>query len=328
MTSFLAAAWSVLRVALYGWFLSLVRFIRQVCAGIRKRRAEATVNERIRRAAKTRCVPIRDPAFVRPDPLIYSQKYLAAHGLAYSWNNPDFALFRHADGKPVGAHELEADTAYDVVVRLWNASLDCPVVAMPVHLSYLSFGVGTVSHAVAIQQVDIGVKGGANNPAFVAFLWTTPKDKGHYCLQALLDPTADVEFGNNLGQHNTDVVHSHSPATFSFELRNDTERERTYRFAFDAYELGVPGPCPERSTVVRDRAARHRAAPPLPAGWEVRVEPASPRLAAGASISVAATVTPPAVFTGAQTINVHAYYRDDYEDRLAGGITISVRAGG
>jgi len=324
MKKFLAAAWAMLRVAIYGWELALLRLIEQIRRICQKRKREAGLSERDLKAAKTRCVPIQDPAFVRPDPLIYSQKYLAAHGLAYSWNNPDFALFLHSDGKPVGAHELEADTAYDVVVRVWNASVDCPVVMMPVHLSYLSFGVGTVSHAVGTKHVDVGVKGGASNPAYATFPWTTPKEKGHYCLQALLDPVADVEFGNNLGQHNTDVVYSHSPASFSFELRNDTDREHQYFFVFDTYEVGQPEPCAERGDVRRDPAARHRQAPPLPAGWAVKVEPATPTLAPGASLPVLATITPPDPFKGAQVVNIHALFPDGLQNRLAGGVTITV----
>jgi hypothetical protein len=326
--SFFESVWAVLRVALYGWLVALIRFLRQLCAWLRRLVSEDRGNERERKAAKTNCVPIRDPAFVRPDPLIYSQRYLAAHGVNYSWDNPDIRLF--LSGTAVDSHDLAPLTTYDVVIRVWNGSTDCPVVAMPVHLSYLSFGVGTVSNPIQTRKVDVGVKGGTNNPSLVVIPWTTPAGAGHYCLQALLDPVADLDFGNNLGQHNTDVVAAHSPATFSFALRNDdTRKERTYRFEVDAYRVGEPQPCPDpaRDDPKRDPAARHRADHPLPPGWDVQLVPAHPTLAAGAAVSVVVTVTPPAGFLGSQVVNVHAFYREFHDDRLAGGVTITVTAG-
>lgn len=327
MRSFFESIWAVLRVALFGWALALVRFLRQLFARLRELRRGNRPSERERKAAKTRCVPIQDPAFVRPDPLIYSQRYLAAHGLKYSWDNPDIRLF--LGSTPVGSHDLKPHTTYNVVVRVWNASTDCPVVDMPVHLSFLSFGVGTVSHPIQSRKVDVGVKGGANNPSLVVIPWTTPDEAGHFCLQALLDPVADVDFGNNLGQHNTDVVASHSPATSSFVLRNDTRIERAFTFVIDAYEVGRPEPCPDRPgyDLDQDPAARHRADHPLPAGWAVEVVPANPTLAPGAAVSVVATVTPPAAFTGSQVANVHAVYREFHEEQLAGGVTITVTGG-
>jgi hypothetical protein len=163
----------------------------------------------------------------------------------------------------------------------------------------------------------------------VTMSWTTPPEAGHYCLQALLDPVADVEFGNNLGQHNTDVVASHSPATFSFALRNDTRLERAYEFVVDTYDVGKPKPCRDRpgSDLDQDPAARHRGDHPLPAGWTVVFVPPNPTLAPGAAVSVVATVTPPPAFVGFQVINVHAFYREFHEDRLAGGVTITVTGG-
>ena len=88
---------------------------------------------RLDKAAKTRCVPIDDPAMRTPDPLIYSQYDLMAHNLPVTWDNPDFGIFR--GGVKVDSHDLTKDTEYAVVVRVWNASLDCPIAMMPVHLS-------------------------------------------------------------------------------------------------------------------------------------------------------------------------------------------------
>jgi hypothetical protein len=258
--------------------------------------------------------------------LIYSQRYLAAHGLNYSWDNPDIGLF--LNGSQVDAHGLSANTTYEVVIRVWNGSVDCPVVAMPVHLSYLSFGMGTVAHPVGSRHVDVGVKGSANNPMLVTIPWTTPEQEGHYCLQALLDPVEDLDYVNNLGQQNTDVATAHSPATFSFALRNHTRVEHRYRFAIDTYEIGKPVPCLDEPGAYReDPTARHRGDHPLPPGWDVQLVPPSPTLAPDAEVSVLATVTPPTGFVGSQVINVHAFYPEYHAERLAGGVTITVTGG-
>ena len=318
----LSAILATVKAIVYGWLLALILLIRTLISLCRRRRM-SNDEEHERKRARTRCVPIDDPAYVRPDPLIYDQYYLLKLGLNVTWENPDFAIFQ--GGVPVASHLLKPDTVYDVVVRVWNDSLDCPVVKMPVHLSYLSFGVGTVSHAIATQETDIGVKGAPNNPNFVHFSWRTPPSEGHYCLQALLDPVADVELGNNLGQHNTNVVATQSPATFSFALRNGITARRKFGFWTDTYELGPIGNCTDDPREQKRREAYHRGDFPLPAGWAVDIVPPTPTLNILEEIVVVVTVTPPSGWTGTQTINVHTYYLDDGgAERLAGGVTVKV----
>jgi hypothetical protein len=272
------------------------------------------------KAAATRCVPIDDPAMRVPDPLVYSQQDLMARGLPVTWENPDFTIFD--GGTPVDPHDLQPDHTYTVDVRVWNSAPDCPVVAMPVHLSFLDFGMGTVNVPVATRLVDVGVQGGPGNPSHVAFSWHTPPTPGHYCLQALLDPASDRNTKNNLGQHNTDVVEAHSPGVFAFTLRNETRREHRYRFETDAYVLHTPE-CEELEEYRKD-LARHLVATPLPAGWTVALAPDQPVLAPGALVSVTATVTPPAGFDGTQRVNIHALYTDGHTDVLAGGVSVDV----
>src|SRR5262245_29559219 len=83
---------------------ALIRRHREKC------RRERGLSERDRRAAKTPCVPIDRPEFVRPDPLIYSQSYLMSLGLAVTWDNPDIVL--HLNGAPVSSSLLQPDTLY------------------------------------------------------------------------------------------------------------------------------------------------------------------------------------------------------------------------
>jgi hypothetical protein len=302
----------VLRTILYGWIVALIRMLQALFG-----RPKDGRSERDRRAAKSPCVPIDDPAFVRPDPLLYSQQHLMAMGLAVTWDNPDIVLFHN--GLPVPSHALLPGTVYEVRSRIWNDSFDAPAINMPVHLSYLDFGIGTTPIPVGSAVVDVGVKGSATQPAFVSIPWRTPDQAGHYCLQVLLDPIDDRDTTNNLGQENTDVGVAASPVAFTFTLHNASRREHRYRFDVNAYEL-QRRPC-RPGEDARERLERHRRGQhPVPAGWSVSIVPEHPTLLAGASIQVAVTVTPPDGFVGSQSVNVDAFH----ELGPAGGVTLTV----
>jgi hypothetical protein len=320
---FLKTLLYLLRTLAYGWIAALRKLIGLACRWLRAAcRTKVSGIDRDAKSSRAPCVPIDDPAFVRPDPLIYAQYYLMSLGLAVTWDNPDIHL--RLNGVPVQPHELKPATTYEVVARIWNGSTDCPVVAMPVHFSYLDFGAGTHRIGIATTTVDLGVKGGPGCPAEASVPWTTPTTPGHYCIQVLLDPADDSNRLNNLGQTNTDVKPAHSAAVFEFTLRNDTARQHSYRFETDAYRLLDLDPCatgPEAQAARRQRLARQqRGMESVPPGWVIDVSPATPALSPGQSVMVTVTVTPPPGFTGAQPLNVHAFH----EDGLAGGVTLTV----
>jgi hypothetical protein len=71
-------------------------------------------------------------AYRQPDPLIYSQQYLQAQGLAVTWHNPDIHLERASvPGVEVDSSKLDPDTEYIVVARIWNGSTTAAAVDMP-----------------------------------------------------------------------------------------------------------------------------------------------------------------------------------------------------
>jgi NPCBM-associated, NEW3 domain of alpha-galactosidase len=313
-----------LQTLLYGWLVALWRLLLAlIAAATRPRKAGGT--ERDRRASRARCVPIDHPAFRRPDPLIYDQYYLSSLGLAVTWDNPDIQLFRGKE--PVSSSLLDPDTDYTVVARIWNASFGAPVVQMPVHFSYLDFGMGAASMPIGTTQVTIGVKGSASEPGYAAMTWHTPKADGHYCLQVEFEPADDANFANNLGQENTNVGHATSPVTFTFVLRNDTKEQHHYRFELDAYEIPPRGACDPRKDTDderRRRALAHKRGQfPVPDGWTVEITPAEPVLAPGEQVEETAVVTPPETFVGSQRINVNAWREQDF----AGGVTLIVKQG-
>jgi hypothetical protein len=318
----------------FGWIDAL----RQLCARLREivvricRRRR--LPGRLRKTPLSRCVPISDPAYKRPDPLIYDQYYLMSSGLAVTWDNPDIQVLR--GGLAVSSQALLPDTDYEVVARIWNGSTEAPVVGLPVMFSYLSFGIGTTSHPIAATVVDLGVKGGPQHPAFASVPWRTPQAAGHFCLQASFTWADDVNPNNNLGQENVQVLTAQSPAAGAFALRNSLRRRASYRFEADAYAPPPRPPCSDRGAPLDLRRYRGRRSPdaidrrppghdraehPLPDGWSIAFEPDRPVLEPGQEATIAVTVTPPAGFTGTQAINVHAFDGDG----LAGGVTLKIR---
>jgi hypothetical protein len=166
-------------------------------------------------------IRINHPAFKKPDPLIYDQYYLMSLGLAVSWQNPDIQIL--FGGVPVvSAYDLQPNTTYEVVARIWNGSTGGVVSGLVVSFSYLSFGVWTTSTLIGTTVVDLGVKGSAHCPAFARISWTTPAIPGHYCIQVSFVWIDDANPLNNLGQENTQVVIAASPAQFLFVLGNRT----------------------------------------------------------------------------------------------------------
>jgi hypothetical protein len=311
----------IVKTFLYGWILAFRDLIKLIWKALEKwcrRRHRGKIS------VPQRCYPINEPAFVRPDPMIYDQYYLTSLGLAVTWDNPDIQLY--LNGSPVSSNDLLAGTTYDVVAQVWNNSSDAPVVGLPVAFSFLEFGVGTTSVLIGATQMDLGVKGGPNCPAYATMPWTTPTTPGHYCLQVLLQPVDDTNTQNNLGQENTNIGTAHSPAVFTLTLRNNTDKPQTYNFVLDSYVPGTPDPCSPSSGSEKDRQARlarhKRGLAPVPPGWQVDVTPQTPSLNAGQSITLTVTATPPSGLTGSQVINVNAFHAAG----LAGGVTLTVVA--
>jgi len=314
---FAVGVWMLFRALLFGWVLSFIQLFKVICDLIRLRKEKD-------KDPKTplHCFPVDNPAFMRPDPLLYSQRSLLSQGLAVTWDNPDIVLFKC--GVPVSSSELETSTTYDVQIRVWNNSLEAPVVHMPIHLSYLDFGVGTEPIPIGSTRIDVGVKGSASQPAFASVSWTTPSTPGHFCLQALLDPADDLDFTNNLGQENTDVAQATSPAAFSFTLRNNTKRTRQYRFELDSYSIPALPDCGSPAAgrdVILERHRRDRY--PLPPGFTIAITPDAPMLAPGAQVAIQVSATPPGSFTGRRPINVNCFH----DGGFAGGVSLTVTKG-
>jgi len=323
----------VLRDLLFGWVQALAELIRILCSRLRVCLTRRRLPGRMSKTSNAHCVKISDPAFKRPDPTIYDQYYLMSQGIAVTWDNPDIRI--ELGGVSVSPHLLKPNTVYDVIARIWNNSTEAPVVQLPVDFSYLSFGVGTHLHGIGQTKVPVlGVKGGPNHPAFAQMAWKTPPTPGHYCIQVFIDCFDDANPKNNLGQTNTNVVATHSPADFTFQLRNNSLRQQEYQFEFDAYVIPPPISCDRRQptpapapgtryapgTVPVPPTQHDRRNAQQPLGWTITFNPPHPVLANDDEITVTVTATPPSTFHGRQVINAHAFDSTG----LAGGVTVYV----
>jgi hypothetical protein len=292
------------------------------------------------------CVDLPADVYKRADPLIYAQYYLMSKGLAVTWDNPDIEIF---DGHALVTGELKPQHRYRVRARVWNGSYDAPAIGVAVELSYLSFGVQTVSNKVAVQSVSLGAKGTVQHPAFADFNWETPAEGGHYCLQIRLGWNDDANPDNNLGQKNVTVAEAHSPAVFSFPVRNDASVPRRFTIEADAYELPELPRCADITDVRerhRTRLQESRArwaetlrqqaygSQPLPSDWRVDISPSDFGLNARQQKQIQVSIEPMnATFQGEKTFNIHVFAlgnRESYAlgDRgaksLAGGVSLRV----
>lgn len=180
-----------------------------------------------------------------PDPCIYSQTYLRAQGLSVTWNNPDIQITT-LEGAPVESSELEPDTDYLVVATIHNASFDAAL-GVEVICVYRPWSFGTEDR-VPIETDDDGnaamrvIHIGAWGASQASFRWRTPalapgEDRKHYCIQVECYHPADREPNNNLGQENTNIVRTASPATIDIPIQNLKDRRQDIRIEFDEYSI-------------------------------------------------------------------------------------------
>jgi hypothetical protein len=317
-----------LKILAYQWVLDAIGIVKRFCAAVKAFWAVQKLPHPVKEELDRDCEIIDNPAFHRPDPCIYSQQYLLKLGLPVTWDNPDIVLRK--GGVIVAENDLDPDTEYEIDATVWNNSYEAPVVGLKVVFAFLSFGIATTTNPIGQTFVDLGVKGGPNHPALARVLWKTPPVPGHYCIQVTLVWIDDANPENNMGQNNVDVAAPHSPATFSFRLRNDAGKPNAYRFEVDTYSIPELDPCkptiaPEDRGTRAERLRRikikhNKANFPVPTGWTVAITPPEVSLNPGDEIDVAVAITPPAGFTGIQPFNVNAVH----DGRYAGGVSLVV----
>jgi hypothetical protein len=348
LTSFRAFLNAFLYLISFSWLRELMDLVSDLIA-IGRRRKELEDHRRGRdpHCIVKQCGGISPDVYRRPDPMIYSQRYLHQQGLAVTWDNPDIQLYR--DGVPVSSSSLDAGTQYEIRAQIWNNSTDAPAVGLGVDFFFHDFGIGPAPITIGSDTVTLPVKGAPGHPATARSMWTTPNTPGHYCIQVQLNWADDANPKNNLGQENTHVGATSSPAVFRFPARNQSTVRRALGLVADAYVIPEPIDCqdrPDKKTTDRkypelvlatafipasERSAdwtlarlRHNPyAYPVPPEWSVELEPDVLDLDAGEARDVEVSVTPPDGFVGQKAINVNALHGTD----LVGGVTLLVTAG-
>jgi hypothetical protein len=309
----------------FDWVVALINIIRGIIEWLKKLfRPKPPHSETD--ATNTGCATVDHPSFHRPDPVIYSQKYLLSLGLAVTWDNPDISLFKN--GVQVSEGDLLPNTEYEIRATVWNNSYDAPIVGLRVDFSFLTFGVTTLSTSIGSTFVDLGVKGGSQHPAVASVLWTTPP-AGHYCIVVEFAWVDDANPNNNIGQNNVNVVAATSPATFTFQIRNQERKARAYRLEADTYTLPELSECGDRSSKSRGsrtkwtnvQALHDRSSYPVPPGWTVVFAPPVVTLLPDEEADVTVAITPDAGFIGKQAFNIHAVMEHGV---YAGGVTVYV----
>lgn len=186
----------------------------------------------------------RVPAHVkrRPDPCLYSQRYLMQQGLPVTWDNPDIWIV-DLNGALVPSDALAPDQDYMVVARISNASFDAAL-GVSVRCDVRHWGVSgedfvpvevNADGSPAVRSIDIA----PFHQVETTFQWRTPPQAGHYCIQVRCAHPDDINIDNNVGQENTNVV-SVAPGSSTaavLHLYNPYPDSQRFAFRADSYEI-------------------------------------------------------------------------------------------
>jgi hypothetical protein len=272
----------------------------------------------------------------RPDPYMYSQFWLFLRGIAFTWDNPDFAIIDPLNGSVVDSHALAPHKEYLVRMTIHNSSI-MKAVDTTVTLEVLRFGAGTVTlQTLGTANLDVPALG--SGVAQVS--WMTPDSAGHNCLRATIFHPDDANPLNNVGQQNTDVAAPASPTSkLNFHVGNQSKHVRRLQLSMNSYRLPSvplrPGP-PRGSTVGKLQGeGPARTSPaylqklreindfakfPVPAFLQARLENDEIVLQPGQEIETFVEVTPPKAGQGRQHVNVNVML----DGMLLGGVTAYV----
>lgn len=168
----------VLFLLLFGLLALVVRIVECLCEFVRKMNLKEEEDE------DGKCnLPHPEEITRRPDPCIYSQRYLASQGVAVTWNNPDIWMAKASTPNVIepDSYHLEADTDYIVSVRCHNASTDLAL-GVKVRLLYRPWSFNSpdllpVDTTPGGQEVVRFANIAGMGAAIVQFNWHTPVSK-------------------------------------------------------------------------------------------------------------------------------------------------------
>ncbi len=117
----------------------------------------------------------------------------------------------------------------------------------------------------------------------------------------------------------------HSPANFTFKVKNRKKIEDIIRFEADTYTIPPLIDCEEKEsspafTRKYDPLANHRRNNyPITEGWQVKISPEKLILQPNEEVEIKVEISHPAGFEGKKRFNINGF---DLQDNLMGGITL------
>ena len=180
------------------------------------------------------CLEVPPELRPRPDPSVYSQKWLMARGLGVTWTNPDFRLIEVATGIVADNYSLNPNTDYRIEVTAHNFST-MAAIGTKARFEIKTFGIDGGTFAAPSEVIfDIPATGSA----ICSTIWHTPADIGHICLVVTLEHPDDANPMNNEGQHNTVIVaSSNAQKSVAFVIHNASKAPRSFEMSYDKYRL-------------------------------------------------------------------------------------------
>jgi hypothetical protein len=294
------------------------------------------------------CLPVPPEIYLRPDASLYSQGYLMSLGLAVTWDNPDIELV-DASSSVVSSYDLQPATTYTVRATIHNRSNSAPAIAMPVHFTLFSFGVGgTTAQAIGSRVVNLPVRGAPGEPVAAEVTWTTPATAGHYCIQVDAICVDDANPLDNTGQENT-VVQGGRPGErldVRIPVRNRLQGARAFHAQVHSYTLPdrpiLPIPAEPATAAGEARApqqetARERTARlnrivaanaaqkhPAPAEWQPALSHRELALEENGVVELGFSVTIPSSASKGLRQPFNVVVVETGTGRLLGGVTLIV----
>ncbi len=264
------------------------------------------------------CMKIPDEHNLRPDPYIYSQDWLKARGMSYTWDNPDIEIIDDTNGSNVNRHDLIHGRSYTVHATIHNHSFTVPALDTLVLFSFKKFGI----NGVTVLDIDSDVIDVPNGGSEVAKINWTPQETGHFCLLVKIVHSHDANILNNLGQHNCDVSSPDEDYVRRLYVKNNRKHAMNIKMVANSYRLPES---PMRAKTVEERnskeylrrlqAANAPGKFPVPESANLIMKPGEFRLEAGENMEVQIRISKG--FHG--QINIDAISTTNV---LLGGITI------
>jgi hypothetical protein len=135
------------------------------------------------------------------------------------WNNPEIQLY-DSTGNPVESNNLTVGHTYTIKAKIHNDT-DFRANNVTVTFKWANFGMGQSERDW--QEIDVDALDIPAHFTEEAEVSWAPPSTGHLCIMVQIYHIEDINENNNMGQENTHVGPTSSPAKVPFQLGNPTK---------------------------------------------------------------------------------------------------------